>query len=502
MDLAFLGTGGSVPTARRSTACILARVGGERLLFDCGEGSQRQMQRSTGLVQVDEIFLTHLHADHYLGIPGLLKTYDLQERERPLRRSARPGSVELFKALRRISGRRAYEIELIELEPDEAVRHEGYEVRPFAVAHRISASATRWSSTTGPAASTPRPRSGSASPAGPTSAPCSAARRSRAPAGRCRPEQVMGEPRRGRKLVDHRRHGAVRADRRRRPRARAPRPRRQLRRRGDRAGGRDRPLDRAPGGRARRARPAVGMLALVHVSSRYNVQRRVARPRGVPAAVAPRDFDLVEIPFPERGEPQPDRGRRRASRRPARRAHPSLPHVIARRALRAPRFTSSRCAAATYTPSTSRTSSFRRRRIGALLDGAYDGDVSVDELAAHGDLGLGTFNALDGEMIALDGRFLPRPTSTASTVRSARDATPFAAVTWFEPACAELDGPIDTRAAGASSIDRLADDPPVRGADRRRLRARPRALGPAPVPPYRPLAEVVADQHVFELDDV
>ena len=72
MDLSvvFLGTGGSVPTARRATACLLARVGGERLLFDCGEGSQRQMQRSTGLVAVDEIYVTHYHADHYLGVPG------------------------------------------------------------------------------------------------------------------------------------------------------------------------------------------------------------------------------------------------------------------------------------------------------------------------------------------------------------------------------------------------------------------------------------------------
>src|SRR4029079_17383040 len=81
MDVVFLGTGGSVPTARRSTACVLARVGGERLLFDCGEGSQRQMQRSTGLVQVDELYITHLHADHYLGVPGLLKTYDLNDRD-------------------------------------------------------------------------------------------------------------------------------------------------------------------------------------------------------------------------------------------------------------------------------------------------------------------------------------------------------------------------------------------------------------------------------------
>src|SRR3954454_4551917 len=97
MDLSvvFLGTGGSVPTARRATACLLVRVGGERLLFDCGEGSQRQMQRSVGLVQVDEIYITHYHADHYLGVPGLLKTYDLQGRQQPLRIVGPPGLGEL-----------------------------------------------------------------------------------------------------------------------------------------------------------------------------------------------------------------------------------------------------------------------------------------------------------------------------------------------------------------------------------------------------------------------
>src|SRR3977135_4185558 len=86
MDLAvtFLGTGGSVPSARRNTASVLVARGGERLLFDCGEGTQRQMQRSLGLVQVGELYFPPFPAVHSLGLPGLLKTYDLTERERPL----------------------------------------------------------------------------------------------------------------------------------------------------------------------------------------------------------------------------------------------------------------------------------------------------------------------------------------------------------------------------------------------------------------------------------
>ena len=106
MDLSvvFLGTGGSVPSARRATACVLIRSGGSRILVDAGEGAQRQMINSTGLVQVDDIYLTHFHADHYLGLPGLLKTYDLLERQKPLRIIGPAGLVGLYEALRRIFG--------------------------------------------------------------------------------------------------------------------------------------------------------------------------------------------------------------------------------------------------------------------------------------------------------------------------------------------------------------------------------------------------------------
>src|SRR3954452_12853410 len=109
LDLVFLGTSGSAPTPARAPTAILVRRGGERLLFDCAEGTQRQLMRSTiGLPDLEEIFLTHFHADHYLGLPGLLKTFSLRQRELPLTLYGPPGLRELFSALRRIVGKVSY----------------------------------------------------------------------------------------------------------------------------------------------------------------------------------------------------------------------------------------------------------------------------------------------------------------------------------------------------------------------------------------------------------
>src|SRR3954453_14835515 len=118
MDLAlvFLGTSGSMPTARRAPAALLLRRGGERLLIDCAEGTQRQLMRSAiGLPELREVFLTHFHADHYLGLPGMLKTFALRGRELPITIYGPVGLTDLFSALRRIFGRLTYPYELVEL---------------------------------------------------------------------------------------------------------------------------------------------------------------------------------------------------------------------------------------------------------------------------------------------------------------------------------------------------------------------------------------------------
>ncbi len=147
---------------------------------------------------------------------------------------------------------------------------------------------------------------------------------------------------------------------------------------------------------------------------------------------------------------------------------------------------------------------FQASTIGALLDGAFEGDLSFAELGEHGDLGLGTLNRLDGEMIALDGEFFRADVDGRVEPVPPEAQTPFAVVTRFEPTVDELiEGPLG-HAELLAQLDRLAPAGAVTCAirlDGRFELVRARSV-PAQSPPYRPLAEVVADQHVFELAGV
>jgi ribonuclease Z len=139
LDLVFLGTSGSVPTARRGPSATLVRRGGERLLFDCGEGTQRQLLRSgIGLVELPEVFISHFHADHYLGLPGMLKTFALRGRELPLTVYGPPGLTDLFTALQRIFGRLPYRLDLVELRPGDVLDRGDYRIVVCRVHHGIA----------------------------------------------------------------------------------------------------------------------------------------------------------------------------------------------------------------------------------------------------------------------------------------------------------------------------------------------------------------------------
>ena len=304
LDVVFLGTGGSVPTARRATASVLLRAGGERLLVDCGEGTQRQMQRSTGLVQVDEIYLTHFHADHYLGVPGLLKTYDLHDREAPLRVIGPPGLIELFGSLRRIFGKVGYDVDLVELDEGESIRHGGFAMRSFPVEHRVRAYGYALVEDERPGRFDPQEAARLGVRPGPDFGRLQGGETVAGSEGPVTPEQVMGQTRRGRKVV-------ITGDTQPCDMARIAAHQAELLvhdssfcdEEVDRAAETGHSTARQAAQLAREAEAA--MLALVHISSRYHVPAVLEEARAeFPGAGAPRDFDLVEIPFPERGEPR------------------------------------------------------------------------------------------------------------------------------------------------------------------------------------------------------
>jgi ribonuclease Z len=306
MDLAvtFLGTGGSVPSARRSTASVLVARGGERLLFDCGEGTQRQMQRSLGLVQADAIFLTHFHADHVLGLPGLLKTYDLTDRRVPLKVYGPPGLTDLFQVFSPFLGRLKYTLDLIELKPGEDVEHDEYEVRPFEVKHGSRANGYALVEAERPGRFDPAAAAAAGVPEGPAYAALQRGETVEGDAGPVTPDQVMGPSRAGRTIVitgdtapspatvsaaadaDLLIHDASFAE--------------EEAQRGAETG--HSTLGQAA---AVAAEAHVKLLALVHISSRYHVGKVIEEAKAVfEPVVAPKDFDQIELPFPERGHPQ------------------------------------------------------------------------------------------------------------------------------------------------------------------------------------------------------
>ncbi len=141
LALRLLGTSASRPTVERNVASLAIVREGETLLFDCGEGTQRQMMRYGVAFGLHDIFFTHFHADHVIGLIGLLRTMALQGRTEALRLwGPRGGSRTLKRAAEFGMDRITFPVEIIELDPDARVERKGYAIVPFAVDHRGSRS--------------------------------------------------------------------------------------------------------------------------------------------------------------------------------------------------------------------------------------------------------------------------------------------------------------------------------------------------------------------------
>ncbi len=136
LRLLFLGTSAARPTVERSVPALVVEREGETLLFECGEGTQRQMMRYGVSFNLSEVFFSHFHADHFLGIIGLARTLGLQGRTEPMRLYGPKGAKRVLGAALGLGVERVpFEVAIEELEPDTALRREGYEILTFATDH-------------------------------------------------------------------------------------------------------------------------------------------------------------------------------------------------------------------------------------------------------------------------------------------------------------------------------------------------------------------------------
>jgi ribonuclease Z len=300
LSLFFVGTAGSVPTARRGLPSLLLRRGADRILFDCGEGTQRQLLRSVGLMDLTDVFITHFHADHWLGLPGMLKTFDLRAREKPLTIYGPPGLAKLLASMRHVWGGIGYHVEIVELADDDVVERDEYVIEAFPVAHRGAAYGYAVIEDDRPG----RFDAALAERLGVAPGPDFGRLQRGEVVNGVRPEQVIGEDRRGRKLVisgdtapsDVLVEVAHQADL-------LVHEATFTREEAERA----RETQHSTAEQAAKAalEAEVRLLALVHLSTRYGGREIREEARAIfPATLVPRDFDAIEIPFPERGAPE------------------------------------------------------------------------------------------------------------------------------------------------------------------------------------------------------
>ncbi len=301
----FLGTAGALPTPQRNLPCIMVRRGADTLLFDCGEGAQQQMMRARTGFTVNAVFITHWHADHFLGVFGLTQTLSFMGRTDPLPLYGPPGVHEFAATVSQLCRNTLrFPVESVELRGGSRVEFGGYAVHAFSTLHGIQSLGYVLAEESRPGRFDREKAVSLGVPPGPLFGHLQRGEAVRvARDGKevvVRPDEVMGPPRPGRKICytgDTRPVGD---------------------RIGELAAGADllihdatfddRDRERADevhhttAGEAGAAAAALGVktLALVHISPRYTTTAghvEDAKRRFSGEVIAPQDLAMMEIPF-------------------------------------------------------------------------------------------------------------------------------------------------------------------------------------------------------------
>lgn len=203
MQIVFLGTSGSWPTPKRNVSAIAVKRGPEVLLFDCGEGTQRQFMISKlSFMQVSRVFLTHFHGDHFLGLPGLFQSMNFFGREVPLEVYGPSGCESLVQGLLSLGHFKAgYPVQARDLSPGERVDCGEYEVIAFEAVHTVPGLGFVLEEKERPGRFDLEAAKALGIPPGPLYSRLQEGQTVTVGGQTFRPEQVLGPPRRGRKIV-------------------------------------------------------------------------------------------------------------------------------------------------------------------------------------------------------------------------------------------------------------------------------------------------------------
>ena len=203
MKLVFLGTGGPYPSKLRNVTSIAIQMPGEVLMFDCGEGTQRQLMHSPiSFMKISKTFISHLHADHFLGLPGLIQSMSLNGREEPLFIfGPRETKSNVNSMLKLGYFKCGFEVKTKDLRAGTDLHFPGYKVRSLQASHSVPSLAFSLEEDPRPGKFDVKKAARLGIPEGPLFRKLQEGRTVSLGGRKIDPDQVLGPPRPGRKVV-------------------------------------------------------------------------------------------------------------------------------------------------------------------------------------------------------------------------------------------------------------------------------------------------------------